>query len=140
MSVTRLENWRFGGEEASCPEQLREEDRCARPVTMMLSFCDPTPAGMFPDYGHHHGQQSGSHVPFLYTPRPRVDPASDVFTCLFGDLFVKWYAVCCFVCRFALEAVFTRLFGDMFVILYAMHVVWSASLPGMLFVVWGTIS
>ena len=50
--------------------------------------------------GHHPMQGYGGppppppphHHPAQYNPymRPRVDPASDVFTCLFGDLFVKW--------------------------------------------------
>lgn len=48
---------------------------------MMLSYCDTRQPRMFPDYGP---------MP-PYGPRPRMDPASDVFTCLFGDLFVKWW-------------------------------------------------
>ncbi|XP_025094706.1 nuclear hormone receptor HR96-like isoform X4 [Pomacea canaliculata] len=48
---------------------------------MMLSYCDTRQPRMFPDYGP---------MP-PYGPRPRMDPASDVFTCLFGDLFVKCF-------------------------------------------------
>lgn len=33
---------------------------------------------------HHHQAQYSQYM------RPRVDQTSDVFTCLFGDLFVKW--------------------------------------------------
>lgn len=53
-----------------------------------------------PPPSHHHGGHmppSGHHHPMAgppqsYSPymRPRMDPTSDVFTCLFGDLFVKW--------------------------------------------------
>lgn len=50
----------------------------------MLSYCDARQPRMFPDYHHGH------HMPPYAAPRPRMDPASDVFTCLFGDLFVKW--------------------------------------------------
>ncbi|CAG5134357.1 unnamed protein product, partial [Candidula unifasciata] len=48
----------------------------------MLSFCDSRQPRMFPDY-------SAYAVP--HHPRPRMDPTSDVFTCLFGDLFVKCF-------------------------------------------------
>lgn len=47
----------------------------------MLSFCDPRQARMFPEYAPYS---------MPHHPRPRMDPTSDVFTCLFGDLFVKW--------------------------------------------------
>ena len=42
---------------------------------------------------HHHPQGPAPHMPMGgpgFANRPRVDPTSDVFTCLFGDLFVKW--------------------------------------------------
>ncbi|XP_056005508.1 nuclear hormone receptor HR96-like isoform X2 [Ostrea edulis] len=54
-----------------------------------------------PPPSHHHGGHmppSGHHHPMAgppqsYSPymRPRMDPTSDVFTCLFGDLFVKCF-------------------------------------------------
>lgn len=45
--------------------------------------------GHMPPTGHHHPMAG---PPQSYSPymRPRMDPTSDVFTCLFGDLFVKW--------------------------------------------------
>ncbi|XP_076460977.1 vitamin D3 receptor-like isoform X3 [Babylonia areolata] len=74
---------------------------------MMLSYCDARQPRMFPDYGHphpghpHHPHPAHHHHPHHpamaphphhpYAPRPRMDPASDVFTCLFGDLFVKCF-------------------------------------------------
>ncbi|KAL8571366.1 hypothetical protein ACOMHN_038149 [Nucella lapillus] len=82
---------------ASC---LQQQDGCqGSPFSMMLSYCDARQPRMFPDYGHpgHHPSMPHSmphpmphHPHHPYAPRPRMDPASDVFTCLFGDLFVKW--------------------------------------------------
>ena len=67
---------------------------------------------MFTDYNGHHGpihhgppghhpHHQGGHMPQHHMPpppqaynpymRPRMDATSDVFTCLFGDLFVKWW-------------------------------------------------
>ena len=82
---------------------------------MMLSYMDARQPRMFPEYAHHPGHPGhpphpghmppgppGHHHPGMghphpgmghpghYPHRPRMDPASDVFTCLFGDLFVKW--------------------------------------------------
>lgn len=47
----------------------------------------PHPGMPPPHPNHHPPQQSYSPHPFM---RPRMDATSDVFTCLFGDLFVKW--------------------------------------------------
>lgn len=48
--------------------------------------------GHMPPTGHHHPMAG---PPQSYSPymRPRMDPTSDVFTCLFGDLFVKWWVL-----------------------------------------------
>lgn len=69
---------------------------------------------MFSEYGgrpgpppqwnqpHPHQQLYGPPAPYnqgpsphqmggtVFPPRHRIDPTSEVFTCLFGDLFVKW--------------------------------------------------
>ncbi|XP_021347704.1 nuclear hormone receptor HR96-like isoform X4 [Mizuhopecten yessoensis] len=43
--------------------------------------------GMTPSHPQHH-QQHGYNNPYM---RPRMDATNDVFTCLFGDLFVKCF-------------------------------------------------
>ena len=63
---------------------------------MMLSCCDvrhvPRTYTEYASQQPGHGHLAGHPVlPGYHHARPRVEPTSDVFTCLFGDLFVKWY-------------------------------------------------
>lgn len=55
----------------------------------------PIPPPQYPPHNPHMGYHHQAPPPPMggppgFPPRPRMDPTSDVFTCLFGDLFVKW--------------------------------------------------